>query len=90
MKNSMKCSCCNHKKGLFESFEIVMTDDIEINLCSKCAVPLYHIRDAYKGNDIKSAEKYIKAVNKRINKKADGAFISWYGEQLKKWKPQES
>lgn len=70
----MKCSCCGKKRGLFESFEHI-SDDVDV--CVKCAVILYKLREAIneeKEDDISSVKAELK---KRGNKKMSQSFKLW-------------
>lgn len=82
----MKCFCCGHRKGLFESFEKTSSSGESFELCSKCAVILYHMRDASKGRNPESFRRLEREVERRFHMaKPEKVFSDWYEEQHAIW-----
>ena len=58
----MKCSCCNKRKGIFESFEEL---DKNVHICVECSKDLYKFQDFKNEKNEEEAEKILEQIKKK-------------------------
>ena len=76
----MKCDCCSKRRGLFESFTNLKTNDGVLHICVKCSTLVYIIRDDLKDNDPKLKD-HLAELEKRETKDAT-AFKKWLNTKI--------
>ena len=85
----MKCDSCGRRRGLFESFEAIRTDDTQLNVCPPCSALVYAIRGTIQEKAAEDEASLRKDLKNRQKKSDSNHFNKWFESRCDAWRRGE-